>query len=84
MATFFATFIALCHLRDFPWLTASFQVLAPTTPRKLFVREAGIWRGLRHRNVLQLFGASSAVEGGMWFLVSTVSISERSVKPNKS
>ncbi|KAL1669009.1 hypothetical protein GGF50DRAFT_45197 [Schizophyllum commune] len=46
------------------------KVLAPTTPRKLFVREAGIWRGLRHRNVLQLFGASSAVEGGMWFLVS--------------
>ncbi|KAL1746636.1 hypothetical protein HDZ31DRAFT_33729, partial [Schizophyllum fasciatum] len=46
------------------------KVLAPTTPRKLFVREAAIWRGLRHRNVLPLFGASSAVEGGMWFLVS--------------
>lgn len=46
------------------------KVLAPTTPRKLFVREAAIWRTLRHRNVLPLYGASSAVEGGMWFLVS--------------
>lgn len=46
------------------------KVLAPITPRKLFVREAAIWRTLRHKNVLPLCGASSAVEGGAWFLVS--------------
>jgi hypothetical protein len=37
------------------------KVLAPSTPRALFVREVEVWRGLeRGRGVVRLFGASSA------------------------
>ncbi|KAG5640616.1 hypothetical protein DXG03_007905, partial [Asterophora parasitica] len=50
-------------------LTVAIKVLAPTTPRALFVREVGIWKGLRHRNVLELFGASSASGERPWFFV---------------
>ncbi|KAF9218645.1 hypothetical protein BS17DRAFT_720020, partial [Gyrodon lividus] len=46
------------------------KVLAPTTPRSLFVREINIWRSLRHPNVLPLYGASSAVGDRPWFFVS--------------
>ncbi|KIJ58311.1 hypothetical protein HYDPIDRAFT_90991 [Hydnomerulius pinastri MD-312] len=46
------------------------KVLAPTTPRALFVREITIWRSLRHPNVLRLYGASSAVGERPWFFVS--------------
>ncbi|KAH7920215.1 hypothetical protein BV22DRAFT_1098519 [Leucogyrophana mollusca] len=46
------------------------KVLAPTTPRSIFTREVEIWRGLRHPNVLRLYGASSAAGERPWFFVS--------------
>lgn len=46
------------------------KVLADTTPRKLFVREIGIWKSLHHANVLPLYGASSATGDPPWFFVS--------------
>ena len=46
------------------------KVLAESTPRKLFVREVEIWKGLRHENVLELLGASSTAGDPPWFLVS--------------
>ena len=46
------------------------KVLAESTPRKLFVREIGIWKTLRHPNVLRLYGASSATGDPPWFFVS--------------
>jgi abelson tyrosine-protein kinase 1/abelson tyrosine-protein kinase 2 len=37
----------------------------------MFMREVAIWKGLRHGNVLELFGASGCgAEDGPWFLVS--------------
>jgi len=50
--------------------TVAIKVLAPTTPRNLFVREMGIWKTLRHPNVLMLYGASSACGPTPWFFVS--------------
>ncbi|KAF8890966.1 hypothetical protein BD779DRAFT_1515523 [Infundibulicybe gibba] len=50
--------------------TVAIKVLAETTPRKLFVREVGIWKTLRHANVLELYGASSAAGDPPWFFVS--------------
>ncbi|RDB18261.1 Dual specificity protein kinase splA [Hypsizygus marmoreus] len=50
--------------------TVAIKVLAPTTPRQLFIREVGIWKGLRHENVLELYGASSACGDPPWFFVS--------------
>jgi Protein tyrosine and serine/threonine kinase len=44
-------------------------LLAGTTPRDLFLREVGIWAGLRHPHVLRLFGASSASGDPPWFMV---------------
>jgi serine/threonine protein kinase len=46
------------------------KVLAGSTPRKLFVREIGIWKTLHHPNVLRLFGASSTSGDPPWFFVS--------------
>lgn len=46
------------------------KVLADTTPRTTYVREAGIWASLRHPNVLALYGASSATGDPPWFFVS--------------
>jgi abelson tyrosine-protein kinase 1 len=50
--------------------TVAIKVLAKTTPRELFVREISIWKGLRHPNVLELYGASAAGGEGPWFFVS--------------
>ncbi|KIJ12984.1 hypothetical protein PAXINDRAFT_100924 [Paxillus involutus ATCC 200175] len=50
--------------------TVAIKVLAPTTPRSLFVHEINIWRSLEHPNVLPLYGASSAVGDRPWFFVS--------------
>ncbi|KAF9555212.1 hypothetical protein CPC08DRAFT_139849 [Agrocybe pediades] len=50
--------------------TVAIKVLAETTPRKLFVREIGIWKTLNHPNVLPLYGASSATGDPPWFFVS--------------
>ncbi|KAH8825809.1 hypothetical protein DL96DRAFT_1670173 [Flagelloscypha sp. PMI_526] len=50
--------------------TVAIKVLAETTPRNLFVREVSIWKTLRHRNVLELYGASSATGDPPWFFVS--------------
>ncbi|THH14319.1 hypothetical protein EW146_g5999 [Bondarzewia mesenterica] len=50
--------------------TVAIKVLAETTPRKLFVREIGIWKTLAHPNVLELLGASSASGSQPWFFVS--------------
>ncbi|KAF8060214.1 hypothetical protein FPV67DRAFT_1513824 [Lyophyllum atratum] len=50
--------------------TVAIKILAATTPRELFVREVGIWKGLRHENVLELYGASSASGERPWFFVS--------------
>ena len=46
------------------------KVLAPTTPRELFVHEMGIWKTFSHPNVLELFGASSTTGEPPWFFVS--------------
>jgi abelson tyrosine-protein kinase 1 len=45
------------------------KVLDATTPRKIFLREMGIWKSLHHPNVLELLGASSASGEPPWFLV---------------
>ncbi|KAF8999827.1 kinase-like domain-containing protein, partial [Cyathus striatus] len=50
--------------------TVAIKVLAELTPRKLFVREMGIWKALRHQNVIELFGTSSATGEAPWFFVS--------------
>jgi abelson tyrosine-protein kinase 1 len=49
--------------------TVAVKVLSDTTPRKIFLREVGIWKSLYHPNVLELFGASSASGDPPWFLV---------------
>lgn len=49
--------------------TVAIKVLAESTPRSLFIREAGIWKELRHENVLALYGASSACGDPPWFFV---------------
>ena len=46
------------------------KMLAPTTPRKLFIHEIEIWKNLSHPNVLELFGASSTSGEPPWFFVS--------------
>ena len=46
------------------------KMLAPTTPRKLFIHEVEIWKTLSHPNVLELFGASSTSGEPPWFFVS--------------
>lgn len=46
------------------------KVLTPTTPRTLFIKEVSIWKKLKHPNVLELIGASSATSDPPWFLVS--------------
>ncbi|KAF9647369.1 hypothetical protein BDM02DRAFT_2705085 [Thelephora ganbajun] len=51
-------------------MAVAIKVLAPTTPRKLFVHEVKIWKTLSHPNVLELFGASSTTGGPPWFFVS--------------
>ncbi|KAI0753878.1 hypothetical protein C8Q74DRAFT_1307834 [Fomes fomentarius] len=50
--------------------TVAIKVLAPTTPRQLFVHEIAIWKSLSHPNVLELLGASSASSDPPWFFVS--------------
>jgi abelson tyrosine-protein kinase 1 len=55
--------------------TVAIKVLSETTPRKIFLREVGIWKSLHHPNVLELFGASSASGDPPWFLVREVSLS---------
>lgn len=50
--------------------TVAIKVLAETTPRKLFIHEATIWKELQHPNVLELLGASSASSDAPWFFVS--------------
>ena len=45
-------------------------MLAPSTPRKLFLHEISVWRGLDHPNLLPLLGASSTVGDPPWFFVS--------------
>ena len=39
--------------------TVAIKVLAPWTPREMFLREVAVWRTLKHRNVLELIGASA-------------------------
>ncbi|KAF6756188.1 TKL/TKL-ccin protein kinase [Ephemerocybe angulata] len=46
------------------------KVLKLKVSRRVFVREVEIWKGLHHRNVLELCGASSAAGEPPWFLVS--------------
>ncbi|KAJ7188007.1 hypothetical protein C8R46DRAFT_1205222 [Mycena filopes] len=49
--------------------TVAIKVLAECTPRELFVKEVGIWKGLQHPHVLELYGASGASGEGPWFFV---------------
>jgi len=49
--------------------TVAVKVLAHTVPRSLFVHEVSIWMTLKHPNVLELYGASSASGDPPWFLV---------------
>lgn len=51
-------------------MAVAIKVLAPTTPRKLFVHEMEVWKTLSHPNVLELFGASSTTAEPPWFFVS--------------
>jgi abelson tyrosine-protein kinase 1 len=56
------------------WLTRSnrtvaIKVLRPTTPRSAYVHEVEIWKTLKHPNVLELYGASSASGEAPWFFV---------------
>lgn len=39
--------------------TVAVKVLAPCTPKEMFLREVAVWRTLKHRNVLELIGASA-------------------------
>jgi abelson tyrosine-protein kinase 1 len=48
--------------------TVTIKVLAPSTPKSLFVHEVEIWHELNHPNVLELFGASSASGDPPWFV----------------
>jgi len=50
--------------------SAQHQILAPTTPQKLFRHETSIWASLKHPHVLELLGASSATGEPPWFFVS--------------
>ncbi|KAF8634740.1 hypothetical protein AX15_000748 [Amanita polypyramis BW_CC] len=50
--------------------TVAIKVLAETTPRKLFLNEAEIWKSLHHPHVLELYGASSTAGDPPWFFVS--------------
>ncbi|THH30137.1 hypothetical protein EUX98_g4033 [Antrodiella citrinella] len=54
------------------WRTrqVAIKVLAETTPRRLFIHEVGIWKTLKHTNVLELLGASSTTGDPPWFFVS--------------
>ncbi|CAK5265672.1 unnamed protein product [Mycena citricolor] len=45
------------------------KVLAECTPQKLFLKEIGIWKELKHPHVLELYGASAATGDGPWFFV---------------
>ncbi|KAJ7202554.1 kinase-like domain-containing protein, partial [Mycena pura] len=49
--------------------TVAIKFLVKTTPRDLFLREVDIWKGLKHPNVLDLYGASEASGNGPWFFV---------------
>ena len=51
-------------------MVVAIKVLAPTTPRKLFVHEVEIWKTLSHPNVLALYGASSTSADPPWFFVN--------------
>lgn len=44
--------------------TVAIKVLAPWTPKELFVREVIVWNELRHPNVLELIGASACEVDG--------------------
>ncbi|VDC03563.1 unnamed protein product [Peniophora sp. CBMAI 1063] len=50
--------------------TVAIKILSEVTPRKLFLREANVWKRLDHPHVLELFGASSATSRPPWFFVS--------------
>ncbi|KAF8334168.1 uncharacterized protein EI90DRAFT_3015196 [Cantharellus anzutake] len=50
--------------------TVAIKVVARITPAHLFVHEAEIWKSLKHPNVLELLGASSASSNPPWFFVS--------------
>ena len=50
--------------------SVAIKVLAETTPRRLFIHEVGIWKALKHPNVLELLGASSTSGDPPWFFVS--------------
>ncbi|TFK37240.1 hypothetical protein BDQ12DRAFT_214347 [Crucibulum laeve] len=50
--------------------TVAIKVLDNHANRSLFVREVGIWKTLRHPNVLELYGASSTAGDPPWFFVS--------------
>ncbi|KAJ7079089.1 hypothetical protein B0H15DRAFT_520827 [Mycena belliarum] len=49
--------------------TVAIKVLAPCTPRELFLKEVNIWKGFNHPHVLELYGASGASGEGPWFFV---------------
>jgi serine/threonine protein kinase len=51
--------------------TVAIKVFAESIPEKLFVRAIGIWKTLRHPNILPLYGASSTSGDPPWFFVSS-------------
>lgn len=66
--------------------TVAIKILAPWTPKEMFMREVLVWHTLKHRNVLELIGASAIdvneesdhmeeggwpdEDGSPWFFVS--------------
>lgn len=55
--------------------TVAIKVLSEATPPNMFLHEVGIWKPLYHRNILELFGASSTSGKPPWFLVREDSVS---------
>ncbi|KAF5376723.1 hypothetical protein D9615_007801 [Tricholomella constricta] len=50
--------------------SVAIKVLEIHTSRESFINEINVWKALSHRNVLELYGASSAEGPLPWFLVS--------------
>ncbi|TFY54870.1 hypothetical protein EVG20_g9534 [Dentipellis fragilis] len=50
--------------------TVAIKMLAETTPKNLFVKEAELWKTFSHPHIVPLLGASSASSNPPWFFVS--------------
>ncbi|KIK64037.1 hypothetical protein GYMLUDRAFT_241258 [Collybiopsis luxurians FD-317 M1] len=46
------------------------KVLERTTQRDMFLSEIGVWKSLKHPNILRIYGASDPQQNVPWFLIS--------------